>query len=140
MSARRPADHGQDGDLPLTRTLVDELLDHLDIAADGETERGERALEAVRERIARLPAQARATLAAAIVAQRSDAELHLHAATAERDRLLQRQADWTAHGASAEGLADGEAAIRDAEAVVFEYGELVRELAEVAALLSAGSP
>jgi hypothetical protein len=140
VSARRPADHREDGDLPLTRTLLDELLDHLDIAADGETERGERALEAVRARIARLSSGARQTLATAVAAQRADAELQLRVATDERDRLRRRQADWAAHGASAEGLADGEAAIRAAEAVVFEYTELVRELAEVAALLSAGSP
>ena len=135
MSARRSPDHGEDRHLSLA-----ELLAHLDIAADAASEDAERALEAVRAHIRKLPPAARAQLGSELVRQRLEAG-KLHAdAVAERTRQDGRLLEWVARESEpvagvAERIAEHERAVRDAEAVVYEYDELIRMLDQLAALI-----
>lgn len=116
------------------------LLAELEAAADADTVAGERAIEALRARVASLSAAARDTLAAELAAKLRDAEL-LHAAALGESLLLTNTLeDWRARPplpGRDERVAEYERALRDADAVVFEYDELLRELTHLATLLAA---
>jgi len=114
------------------------LLAELEVAADADTEAGERAIDALRARIATLGPAARATLAAELAARVREAEM-LHAAALGESLLLTNDLeDWRTRPplpGRDERIANLERALRDADAVVYEYDELLRELTQLTALL-----
>jgi len=121
------------------RTWLDDLLDHLEVAADGTAERGERAIEEVRMRIAALPPAGRAKLAEVIAAKLAETIALRDAAVGDSLRLTVTIGEWRERPplpGRDERIAQYERALRDADAVVYEYDELLRELTQLAQLVS----
>ena len=114
------------------------LLAELDAAADADTEAGERAIQALRERIAKLAPKARDTLATELAAKQREIESLHRDATSESLRLTATLQDWRDRAplpGRDERIAEYERALRDADAVVYEYDELLRELGQLAQLV-----
>jgi len=114
------------------------LLDHLEVAADGTAERGERAIEEVRKRIGSLPPAARAKLRGVIAARLAETTTLRDAAMRQSLHMTVVVREWRERPplpGRDERIAEYERALRDADAVVYEYDELLRELTLLRALL-----